>query len=46
MFGSACRDIGFFYVVDHNVPEHVVANAFQSARSFFSLSADGKMKLQ
>ena len=26
---SACKDIGFFYAVNHGVPDTVIANAFE-----------------
>lgn len=33
--GLSCREVGFFYLVDHGVPAPVVAAAFAGARRFF-----------
>ena len=35
--GAACRDVGFFYVVNHGVPRDLVASAFAKSRRFFAL---------
>ncbi|HQT45732.1 MAG TPA: 2-oxoglutarate and iron-dependent oxygenase domain-containing protein [Acidocella sp.] len=35
--GAACRDIGFFYVVNHGVPEAVVAQVYAQTKRFFTL---------
>lgn len=34
--GAACREIGFFYVVNHGVPEALIARVYAEARRFFS----------
>jgi isopenicillin N synthase-like dioxygenase len=34
--GAACRDIGFFYVVNHGVPAELVSLVFAEAKRFFS----------
>jgi isopenicillin N synthase-like dioxygenase len=36
--GDACRNIGFFYVTNHGVPETLIAQTYAEARRFFSLS--------
>ena len=35
MVGRACRDIGFFYVVNHAIARAVTDGAFDAARAFF-----------
>jgi isopenicillin N synthase-like dioxygenase len=35
--GAACRDVGFFYVVNHAVDKDLIAGAFAQSRRFFSL---------
>lgn len=34
--GEACREAGFFYLVDHGVDEALMAQAFADARRFFA----------
>lgn len=43
--GRACREIGFLTVVGHGVPEDVVAGAADSARAFFDLPENEKLRL-
>lgn len=33
--GAACREIGFFYIVGHGVPETLIAETFARSRWFF-----------
>ena len=33
--GAACRDVGFFYVVNHGVEAALIAEAFTQSRRFF-----------
>lgn len=40
--GRACRDVGFFYVSGHGVPDAVTEAAFRAARAFFALPLDEK----
>jgi isopenicillin N synthase-like dioxygenase len=35
--GAACREIGFFYVINHDVPEALVEKVFAEAARFFAL---------
>jgi isopenicillin N synthase-like dioxygenase len=37
--GDACRNIGFFYVINHGVPESLIAETFAEAKRFFGLPA-------
>ena len=43
--GAACRDVGFFYVVNHGVPSSLVADAFAASRAFFALPVAEKLEL-
>jgi isopenicillin N synthase-like dioxygenase len=43
--GQACRDVGFYIIVGHGVPEELVAAVDSNARAFFDLPLDGKMKV-
>jgi isopenicillin N synthase-like dioxygenase len=43
--GAACRDVGFFYVVNHGVDEGLVAEAFAQSRRFFELPLAEKQAL-
>jgi len=42
--GAACRDVGFFYVSNHGVPEEVISDTFKSAETFFSLPLEEKLR--
>src|SRR5277367_4150040 len=35
--GAACRDVGFFYVVNHGVDRELIERAFAQSRRFFAL---------
>ncbi len=41
--GEACRNVGFFYVVNHGVEEGLVRDTFARAREFFALPLEEKM---
>ena len=43
--GAACRDVGFFYAVNHGVDEGLVAEAFAQSRRFFELPLAEKQAL-
>ena len=40
--GAACRDVGFFYVVNHGVEASLIAEAFARSRDFFALPVADK----
>jgi isopenicillin N synthase-like dioxygenase len=42
--GAACRDIGFFYIVNHGVPAALVAETFAQAKRFFDQPAAFKAR--
>ena len=44
--GRACADPGFFHVINHGVPRHVI-DAFEAAtRAFFALPTDVKRRVK
>ena len=43
--GAACRDVGFFYAVNHGVDAGLIAEAFAQSRRFFALPVAEKQAL-
>ena len=43
--GAACRDVGFFYVLNHGVEAPPVAEAFAQSHEFFALPLADKRRL-
>ena len=43
--GKACREVGFFYVIDHGIPLDVVNTTFSEAKRFFALPLADKTLL-
>ncbi|EEF51624.1 flavanone 3-dioxygenase 3 [Ricinus communis] len=43
--GDACRDIGFFQIVNHGICQSVLDGALSAASDFFSLPREEKLKL-
>ena len=43
--GAACRDVGFFYVVNHGVDTELIAKAFAQSHDFFALPVADKREL-
>jgi isopenicillin N synthase-like dioxygenase len=43
--GSACRDVGFFYVRNHGIPGELVDGVFAASKSFFELPTETKGEL-
>jgi hypothetical protein len=43
--GHACREIGFFHVSNHGIPEAMCDGVFSAAREFFSLPLESKKRL-
>ena len=43
--GAACRDIGFFAIRGHGVPQAIVGDAFAAAAEFFAQPAQAKAPL-
>jgi isopenicillin N synthase-like dioxygenase len=37
---SACKDVGFFYVKNHGVPEELISSIFENTKKFFDLSVE------
>ncbi len=44
--GYACENIGFFYALNHGVPEHLIERAFAASRRFHALPLEEKLKLR
>lgn len=42
--GTACRDVGFFYAVNHGVDEQVLEGTFKALEEYFALPTDVKME--
>ena len=43
--GAACREVGFFYLVDHGISEQVFLETFAASQQFFALPAQDKQRL-
>jgi isopenicillin N synthase-like dioxygenase len=43
--GRACREIGFFYIANHGVPQDLVDRTFAETKRFFSLPRAEKAKI-
>ena len=43
--GRACREVGFFYVVDHGIPAERIQRAFGDARQLFELPLRDKQAM-
>ncbi|UJR24682.1 hypothetical protein I4U23_006055 [Adineta vaga] len=43
--GNACRNVGFFYLSNHDVPASLTERVYKEAERFFSQSIEEKMKL-
>jgi isopenicillin N synthase-like dioxygenase len=43
--GQACREVGFFYIVNHGVPDAVRAGVFEAARRVFAMPAEDKERV-
>lgn len=44
--GDACADVGFFYVINHGIPEADSAAALAETKRFFALPLEAKMKIR
>src|SRR5205823_12367521 len=42
----ACENIGFFYALNHGVPEALIDRAFAASRRFHALPLDDKLRLR
>ena len=43
--GEACRNIGFFYLINHGVPPALTRQTFAEARRFFALPVEKKREI-
>jgi isopenicillin N synthase-like dioxygenase len=42
--GAACRDVGFFYAVNHGVDEELLNDTLDALKKYFALPTDVKME--
>ena len=42
----ACTEIGFFFIVNHGMPQSVVDNAFDASRKFHTMPASEKIRVK
>ena len=42
----ACQNVGFFYALNHGVPDALIERAFAAARSFFALPLEERLGLK
>lgn len=43
--GKACRDVGFFYAENHDIPDNVIEETFQAVKKFFAMPIEDKMEV-
>jgi len=43
--GEACRDVGFFYAINHGVDESLLDDTFNATKHFFALPEEVKMEV-
>lgn len=43
--GRACRDVGFFYAQNHSIPQTLIDETFDAAKTFFKLPHEDKMEV-
>jgi len=43
--GDACREIGFFYIVNHGIEQYVIDDVMDASKRFFDLDLESKMAL-
>ncbi|OAG00711.1 Clavaminate synthase-like protein [Paraphaeosphaeria sporulosa] len=43
--GDACRNVGFFYAVNHGVEEQILDDTFSAVKRFFDLPTEVKMEV-
>lgn len=42
---EACRDVGFFYISGHGVPQKITDDVMEAARLFFEMPFEKKIAL-
>jgi isopenicillin N synthase-like dioxygenase len=42
---TACREVGFFYAENHNVPDEVIKETFSTVKEFFEMLPEDKMEV-
>jgi isopenicillin N synthase-like dioxygenase len=44
--GTACREVGFFYIADHGVPDEKIVATHAAARTFFALPIEQRLEIE
>ena len=44
--GDACRNVGFFYLINHGVSQSLLDRVFAQSKRFFAMPVEEKMKLR
>lgn len=42
---QACKDVGFFYLENHGIPEETIREVFEQSKFFFGLPLEDKMSV-
>ncbi len=45
LMSRTCRDVGFFYIVNHGVPQAEIDTMFAAAETFFTLPEEGRLEV-
>ncbi|GLJ49004.1 hypothetical protein SUGI_1033800 [Cryptomeria japonica] len=43
--GKACREWGFFYLINHDIPEHLICRVQSTQASFFMFPLEEKRRI-
>ncbi|KAL7537535.1 hypothetical protein ACHAXR_007894 [Thalassiosira sp. AJA248-18] len=43
--GDACRNVGFFYIINHGVDQEVMEGVLEKSKEFFELDLESKLKV-
>lgn len=43
---QACRNVGFFYLINHGVDQTLIGDVFAQSKAFFNLSLQEKLKVK
>jgi isopenicillin N synthase-like dioxygenase len=44
LIGKACREIGFFVIINHGIDRKIISDAWNATADFFDLPTEVKMK--
>ena len=43
--GTACKEVGFFYAENHDIPDKVIEETFDAVKKFFAMPIEDKMEV-